>query len=85
MRRENSRCGRKGVIRCGTHHVFGGKARAERRRQFHDFKPDLGKLIRYYYYFVLMDGVIGMYVATIIPLVARARIYLMLVGIRGYM
>jgi hypothetical protein len=31
-----------------------------------------------------MDELIGVYVATIIPLVAQARIYLMLVEIRGY-
>jgi hypothetical protein len=30
-----------------------------------------------------MDGLIGMYVATIIPLVARAHVYSTLVGIRG--
>jgi hypothetical protein len=32
-----------------------------------------------------MDELIGMYAAMIIPLVAQARIYLTLVGIRGYM
>jgi hypothetical protein len=32
-----------------------------------------------------MDRLLGTYITTIIPLVARARFYLTLVGIRGYM
>jgi hypothetical protein len=33
----------------------------------------------------LINELIDMYVATIIPLVAQARFYLTLIGIRGYL